>query len=1220
MGTPRRRRRLALLGLTSLLWLGAGAAGARAQTASLVVDLSPGEGANEGSSPSQALAAGNRLFFLANPALVDQRSTEELWVTDGTAAGTQQLPDPCTDNFCGNGSQLVAAVGGLAFLAETPPEGPALWRTDGTRAGTFPLPVAASGLGLATLGSNLYLISYAENGPVQVQLWRTDGTVAGTSVIANLQTPQAGLPATTLLAAGGKLFFLQQEPSNGGFLDLWASDGTAQGTALVSSLGTTEVSSLTVAGNRLFFVASPPPSYSTSQLWVSDGTSAGTRLVTPQTFSSMAWLKAEGDQLYFEADDGTHGPQIWRSDGTAAGTQQLTAVASSFNLPGAGGLAVAGGKVVLVGGTALGSYSLWVVAPGAAGAVADLCPGGGCGYLTFDSTLLEAGSRVLFAISPGEASFDDSLWATDGTPGGTVPLIDCSGGCFAGSSGPFLAGGTLYFTVQESDGMIRLWRTDGTAGGTARVAPTPLDPFASLLLASLPGKVFFSAPGQPGDSSFEDELFVSDGTVAGTLQLTATTDPLSSSPAGLIAAGSELFFTASSSLNPATFWRSAGTAASTMPAAGSPAPGTPAPVAAFGGLVYLQYSDASLQLWRSDGTAAGTLALTSFSVPQAAAPVAPVACGTGVCFAVVTVGGGGAVWRSDGTRQGTGQLFTLPVTVRGIERLAVLGNDYYLEVDNQSGGIDFWHSDGTAGGTDQLTDFQSGRGDPSVDPGFVRLGSRVYFIAGETLWQTDGTRAGTVQFQFGDNVFIDVSQLVGAGGALYLFADEGVINFGLWRTDGTAAGTSLLHPFQGGSNVGAHTGGLTPFGNGFAFYGDDGVHGSELWFTDGTPGGTRMVSDIQPGSLGSNPTGLVVAGGQLYFAADDGTHGNELWQSDGTAAGTRLAQDINPGPNSSNPSGMTVAGGLLFWSADDGLTGQELWALPLAGAARCAPSATALCLAANRFKVEAFWRDFQGNSGAGQAKPLTGDTGTFWFFSPDNVEVVVKVLDGRAIDGDFWVFYGALSNVEYSITVTDTATGLTKRYLNPLGELASVGDTTAFGPTGATAIGGTPAGTAATPAQQAAGLAGTSGQAPASATNTVTAARSATPAPEAPEVSEAAAAAGGGCQPGPLQLCLNGGRFAVRARWTDFSGNSGVGTAVGLSGETGYFWFFSAGNVETVLKVIDGRSVNGHFWVFYGALSDVQYTLIVTDTVTGLKKTYTNPAGQFASVADTAAF
>jgi len=101
---------------------------------------------------------------------------------------------------------------------------------------------------------------------------------------------------------------------------------------------------------------------------------------------------------------------------------------------------------------------------------------------------------------------------------------------------------------------------------------------------------------------------------------------------------------------------------------------------------------------------------------------------------------------------------------------------------------------------------------------------------------------------------------------------------------------------------------------------------------------------------------------------------------------------------------------------------------------------------------------------------------------------------------------------------------------------------------------------------------------------------------------------------------LNGGRFAVTAAWKDFQGHTGTGTAVALTGDTGYFWFFAPENVEVVLKVLDGRGLNGKFWVFYGALSSVEYTLTVTDTQTGAVKTYKNLSGQFASVGDTGAF
>jgi hypothetical protein len=117
---------------------------------------------------------------------------------------------------------------------------------------------------------------------------------------------------------------------------------------------------------------------------------------------------------------------------------------------------------------------------------------------------------------------------------------------------------------------------------------------------------------------------------------------------------------------------------------------------------------------------------------------------------------------------------------------------------------------------------------------------------------------------------------------------------------------------------------------------------------------------------------------------------------------------------------------------------------PSAPAGACVPTSTALCLNGSRFRAEVEWKDFMGNTGLGQAVPLTVDTGYFWFFASSNVELALKVLDGTSLNQRWWVFYGALSSVEYQITVTDTVTGLQKTYSNPSGTLRSVADTSAF--------------------------------------------------------------------------------------------------------------------------------------------------------------------------------
>jgi hypothetical protein len=260
----------------------------------------------------------------------------------------------------------------------------------------------------------------------------------------------------------------------------------------------------------------------------------------------------------------------------------------------------------------------------------------------------------------------------------------------------------------------------------------------------------------------------------------------------------------------------------------------------------------------------------------------------------------------------------------------------------------------------------------------------------------------------------------------------------------------------------------------------------------------------------------------------------------------------------------------------------------------------ALRLLDNGFRVEVSWRDpGSGRAGYGRAIPDSAQTGFFWFFDQSNFELVVKVLDGRPLNGSYWVFYGALSDVEYWITVTETRTGRVKRYHNAPGNLCGRGDTSAF-PTGRTASDSAPLFSPEASVLQAMEL-------------------PVLPA-ELPEPLSPATAAAGSCVANASNLCLFDNRFQVAVDWRTQAGSTGKGTAIPASSESGTFWFFGPENVELVVKVLDGRPLNGKFWFFYGALSDVQYTITVTDTVTGTVKRYRNAQGNLCGKGDTSAF
>ncbi len=293
----------------------------------------------------------------------------------------------------------------------------------------------------------------------------------------------------------------------------------------------------------------------------------------------------------------------------------------------------------------------------------------------------------------------------------------------------------------------------------------------------------------------------------------------------------------------------------------------------------------------------------------------------------------------------------------------------------------------------------------------------------------------------------------------------------------------------------------------------------------------------------------------------------------------------------------------------------EVGATTLAEVEECMDDADTVCLNQGRFRVELEWESADEH-GAGAAVSLTNDTGYLWFFNADNVEVVVKVLDGCGINQRYWVFAGGLTDVKAVMKVIDSQTGVAATYYNPPGTaFQPVQDQETF------AV-----------CRQGANLYGESRyllgeeemEALRGGMDLAAAAVPAGPGFELPLPFQAAQAqdGGGSCVPDERTLCLENGRYAVRATWEKPDGETGDAVVWPLPlGDTGLYWFFNDRNVEVVVKVLNGCDINEHVWVFAGGLTDVGVTMTVTDTETGEEKVYENALGTpFQPVQDLNAF
>ena len=268
------------------------------------------------------------------------------------------------------------------------------------------------------------------------------------------------------------------------------------------------------------------------------------------------------------------------------------------------------------------------------------------------------------------------------------------------------------------------------------------------------------------------------------------------------------------------------------------------------------------------------------------------------------------------------------------------------------------------------------------------------------------------------------------------------------------------------------------------------------------------------------------------------------------------------------------------------------------------PGDPGICLLDDRFKVTVEWEDFPGNPFDRQGGPDEGDgqgvvidpvapitpqdeSGYYWFFSPDDVELVVKMVDARQTpNGNFWFFYGSLTNVEYWIRVVDTGTGTQMEYVNPPGQFSVGEDTESF--PGSDPRAGRHSAAQSAPSSEAA-------------------------------LDHRSVILPRGMLPScgdPTVACVQGDRFAVEAVFDPTGPAPGDGSPIITTESSVLFGHLPGSGGETAVKVVDGREVNGSFWVFASAFALPDVEVRVTDLETGKARSYRAQEGENLVVAD----
>ncbi|MCD8518717.1 MAG: T9SS type A sorting domain-containing protein [Flavobacterium sp.] len=334
--------------------------------------------------------------------------------------------------------------------------------------------------------------------------------------------------------------------------------------------------------------------------------------------------------------------------------------------------------------------------------------------------------------------------------------------------------------------------------------------------------------------------------------------------------------------------------------------------------------------WVTDGTVAGTQPLLTANGEKIFGGALGGTKLNGKYFfggrSQVTLSNGGYLYETDGTQTGTikinptavnwyvGSIFSKPLNGKF---LFWATNNLGPTFDQQN--YEIWQSDGTAAGTTLFMETAAGFDSKKPYYGnvldFVNDGEKLYFNLKQDpannqsteIWVTDGTLSNTKKIRDASNYLVDEVHIANG----HVFFEEFLQSpsqFRMVYSDGTDSGTYVV------SNINNNHPSMVVYNNSLYFkeangtaiwFGNTVADNIEMWRSDGTIANTGFFLDIFPGTISSSgytisnsskPTNFFTLGDSLYFVAQNPNNQFKLYKffGDYTFTGTINSNWNNP--------------------------------------------------------------------------------------------------------------------------------------------------------------------------------------------------------------------------------------------------------------------------------------------------------------------------------------